>query len=358
MARWTARHCQHRTPSRRRLRSTSRRATPSKQAICEVWQEVLNREQIGVEDNFFSLGGDSILSIRVVAMLQERGVSIEVKDIFQHQTVAQLALQARDTSAATEEPELEPFALLTEEERSRARVTSTRTPTRCRRCRPAWSSTPSSNSSAASTTTWWPSTYAARGTRSASRGRWPPVYTEHPVLRTGFLLDRERPLQVVHRSIELPLEVADLRGQSAEEQEQYLAEWMERHKRHVFDWERGPLFQVHIFLRTDDSFQFVLSFHHSVLDGWSRAVLTTELYNRYERLLSGGELEEAEVDWTYRDFVAQEQRAVEETAAGQYFRRMLEDAPAQRLPAAQGRRWREVAGALPGRRFHPALRPV
>src|ERR1044072_909586 len=100
---------------------------------------------------------------------------------------------------------------------------------------------------------------------------------------------------------------------------------MERHKRHVFDWERGPLFHVNIFLRTDDSIQFILSFHHAILDGWSRAVFTTELYNRYERLLSGGELEEAEVDWTYRDFVAQELRAAEDPDARQYFAKMLED---------------------------------
>jgi amino acid adenylation domain-containing protein len=158
----------------------------------------------------------------------------------------------------------------------------------------------------------------------------------HPVLRTGFLLNGERPLQVVHRRIELPLEVADLRGLSAEEQEVYLSEWTERRKRHVFDWERGPLFHIDIFLRTDDSFQFVISFHHSVLDGWSRAVFTTQLYNRYERLLSGGLLEAAEVDWTYRDFVAQEQRAVEDPVAKQYFTRMLEDAPAQQLPRLKG----------------------
>ncbi len=97
----------------------------------------------------------------------------------------------------------------------------------------------------------------------------------------------ERPLQVVYRSIETPLEVRDLRGLSQEEQERYLESWTEERKRHVFDWERGPLFQINIFLRADDSIQFVLSFHHAVLDGWSRAVLTTQLYNRYERLLAG-----------------------------------------------------------------------
>jgi phosphopantetheine binding protein len=47
-----------------------------------------------VQDNFFSLGGDSILSIRVVSMLKSRGINLSIKDIFQHQTIAQLAVQA------------------------------------------------------------------------------------------------------------------------------------------------------------------------------------------------------------------------------------------------------------------------
>ena len=149
---------------------------------------------------------------------------------------------------------------------------------------------------------------------------------EHPILRTGFRLDGARPLQHVHKAIALPLEVKDLRGQSAEEQE-VLAEWTEGHKRYVFDWERGPLFQVHIFRRTEESFEFVLSFHHAVLDGWSRAALSTELYNRYERLLRGQGLEPVEVDWTYREFVAQEQRVLNNEAAKAHFAAMLEEAP-------------------------------
>jgi aryl carrier-like protein len=63
------------------------------QALCEVWQEVLRRERVGVRDNFFSLGGDSILSIRVVSLLKGRGIVLGVKDIFQHQTIEQLAAQ-------------------------------------------------------------------------------------------------------------------------------------------------------------------------------------------------------------------------------------------------------------------------
>jgi amino acid adenylation domain-containing protein len=68
--------------------------TDVEQAICEVWQEMLKRERVGIEDNFFSLGGDSILSIRVVSMLKGRGISLNISDIFKHQTVALLAEQA------------------------------------------------------------------------------------------------------------------------------------------------------------------------------------------------------------------------------------------------------------------------
>jgi aryl carrier-like protein len=63
-------------------------------AICEVWQEVLRRERVGIEDNFFSLGGDSMLSIRIASLLKRRGIPLDVVDIFEHQTIARLSGQA------------------------------------------------------------------------------------------------------------------------------------------------------------------------------------------------------------------------------------------------------------------------
>src|SRR5216683_1084748 len=89
-------------------------------ALCEVWQAVLKRERVGVKDNFFSLGGDSILSIRVVSMLKARGIALSIRDIFQYQTIEQLAVQAKvqGEDSVQEEQKLEPFALLTQEERA------------------------------------------------------------------------------------------------------------------------------------------------------------------------------------------------------------------------------------------------
>src|SRR5262245_56074147 len=68
-------------------------------ALCEVWQEALRQDRIGIRDNFFSLGGDSILSIRVVSMLKRRGIALAVKDIFQYQTIEEIAARVELTVA-------------------------------------------------------------------------------------------------------------------------------------------------------------------------------------------------------------------------------------------------------------------
>ncbi len=59
--------------------------------LAEIWTEVLGVERVGVEDNFFMLGGDSILSIQIIARANQAGLRLTPKQLFQHQTIAQLA---------------------------------------------------------------------------------------------------------------------------------------------------------------------------------------------------------------------------------------------------------------------------
>jgi aryl carrier-like protein len=59
--------------------------------LCAIWQEVLGVEQVGIEDNFFRIGGDSIISIQLVSKLRRAGFSIQVKSIFDAPTVSQQA---------------------------------------------------------------------------------------------------------------------------------------------------------------------------------------------------------------------------------------------------------------------------
>ncbi|MCW6009609.1 non-ribosomal peptide synthase/polyketide synthase, partial [Micromonospora sp. CPCC 205371] len=70
--------------------------TDTERVLAEVWGQVLGVENVGADDNFFDLGGDSILCIQVVARAQELGVLVTVAQMFDHQTVAALAAVATE----------------------------------------------------------------------------------------------------------------------------------------------------------------------------------------------------------------------------------------------------------------------
>jgi amino acid adenylation domain-containing protein/non-ribosomal peptide synthase protein (TIGR01720 family) len=59
--------------------------------LAGIWEDVLGVTGVGVHDNFFDLGGDSILSIQIVAKANQAGLSLKPRDLFQHQTIAELA---------------------------------------------------------------------------------------------------------------------------------------------------------------------------------------------------------------------------------------------------------------------------
>ncbi|MGC7102170.1 amino acid adenylation domain-containing protein, partial [Amycolatopsis lurida] len=80
--------------------------TELESVIAGVWAEVLGVDSVGVHDNFFDVGGDSILSLRVVSRLRALGVTVSSRDVFVRQTVAGLAMVAEPARAP--EPELGP----------------------------------------------------------------------------------------------------------------------------------------------------------------------------------------------------------------------------------------------------------
>ncbi|MET8546991.1 condensation domain-containing protein, partial [Kitasatospora sp. NPDC004799] len=73
--------------------------TPAERALAGIWSEVLRLERVGADDNFFDLGGDSILGIQVVARSRQAGLAVTSRDLYRHQTVAALARAAEDAQA-------------------------------------------------------------------------------------------------------------------------------------------------------------------------------------------------------------------------------------------------------------------
>ncbi len=66
-------------------------ATPLQARLCDLWQTVLGVSRVGIHDNFFALGGDSIMSIQVASRAGREGLQVSVRQIFEYQTVGALA---------------------------------------------------------------------------------------------------------------------------------------------------------------------------------------------------------------------------------------------------------------------------
>ncbi|WP_035642219.1 non-ribosomal peptide synthetase, partial [Bradyrhizobium sp. ORS 375] len=91
--------------------------TGTELALAAIWSELLGHARVGLTDNFFELGGDSIVSLQVVGRARQRGVLIEPRDLFRHQTLQELARVARrdhapDVGLRPAENDHEPVPLL------------------------------------------------------------------------------------------------------------------------------------------------------------------------------------------------------------------------------------------------------
>lgn len=78
--------------------------SPIEIAMVGIWCRLLGREQVGLHDSFFDLGGDSILSIRAIALVAQAGWKISTRQMYEHQCIARLAAVARPILVSQLEP--------------------------------------------------------------------------------------------------------------------------------------------------------------------------------------------------------------------------------------------------------------
>ncbi|HSF42717.1 MAG TPA: amino acid adenylation domain-containing protein [Thermoanaerobaculia bacterium] len=315
--------------------------------LASIWSRVLGVDQIGIYDNFFSLGGDSIRSIQVVALAREGGMNLSLQQIAQCPTIAALALELGQEKAGEEFLRTEPFSLISAEDRARL---------------------PEDVEDA------YPLTHMQAGMIfHIEENPDAPVFhsinsyhlrlafepellqkavlhiaARHANLRTSFDLGRySEPLQLVHREPHFPVGITDLRHLSAAEQKLHLEEYWERELVRSFDLSRAPQLHFQVHRRSDESFQFTLTENHACIDGWSLHTTYKELLTCYFALLTGGELPALPpLETTFRDFVALERRAVASSESREFWDRKLSDCSVLKVP-----RW-------PGHRRNPAQRRV
>ncbi len=259
--------------------------TSIERALAEIWEETLGISRVGINDNFFDLGGDSIRSIQVHAKALERGLKFPLHQLFRHSTIAKIApdvssdgvLQANDLQPQ----KTEPLSLIsaTDRERLPAEVEDAY-PLAMLQAGMLFHSEFQPDSAVYHNITTIH--LKARFDDGVLRDSLQQLVSRHPVLRTSFdLTNYSQPLQLVHGSVIVPLGVDDLRTLSSSDQDEAIDKWFEEEKRRAFDWNRAPLIRFHVHLRSDVSFQLSWTEHHAILDGWSVASMMTELFRIY-----------------------------------------------------------------------------
>lgn len=325
-------------------RSYAAPATHAEQTLCEVWQRVLGVDQVGIDDNFFELGGDSIRCLQVVSLASERGLSLTLEQLFQHQTIRELTV----VMAQSERPDLAPhagvapFSMISSADRLLVPADA----------EDAYSLT-AVQAGLMFHSEYDPHyvVYAVSVTireafeEALFRQAIAHVIHRHPLLRTSYdMTTFSEPLQIVHRNAPVPLVVADLRALAKDERDRFLADWIEREKRTKFDWTSAPLVRFYLHRLDDESFQF--TFSHSLFDGWSTAFVTTEVFRFYLSLIGGQQPPDEPPLTHYRDFVASERAALRSEECQQFWRRTLSGEPQSALP-----RWpAPLRASLPVRR--------
>ncbi|HEU4834049.1 MAG TPA: amino acid adenylation domain-containing protein, partial [Pyrinomonadaceae bacterium] len=119
---------------------------------------------------------------------------------------------------------------------------------------------------------------------------WERVMERHTVLRTAFLTDRDRPLQVVFRDVELPFEQHDWRRFSPAQQQERLQEFLRADRKRGFKLARAPLFRLTLIQLATKEYQLIWSHHHLLMDGWSMPLILKEVFAFYEAYCRDQEL--------------------------------------------------------------------
>ncbi len=143
---------------------------------------------------------------------------------------------------------------------------------------------------------------------------WQLVLARHTILRTAIVTDGlDEPMQVVHRHVGVPLAYEDWRGVSTAEQQARLQAYLQADRQRGFELSQAPLMRLALFRRAEAQYHLLWSYHHVLLDGWSKSILFHEVAASYEALCRG-QSPRLEPARPFRDYIAWQQQQAEAEA--------------------------------------------
>ena len=259
--------------------------TSVQQAVATIWADILKVRRVGLDDNFFELGGHSLLATQVMSRIrQQLNVQVPLRLLFAHNSLRAF-VEALGTASANDEPSIpriprdQPLALSFAQQRQWF----------------LWQLEPTSSAYHI------PAALRLRGAldRAALQQSFDALVARHESLRTRFVLDNERPLQVIDAPAPLTLAVESV---DAGIDEQALRGLIEAETRRLFDLQRGPLLRVKLLQLGADEHVLILTQHHIVSDAWSMQIMVDDLLQLYAGFSQGQPVALAPLPIQYADY--------------------------------------------------------
>lgn len=294
-------------------------ATTLESTLADIWEKILKQPGIGVKDNFFLCGGDSIRAIRLVSMInKELPYVVEVKDIFLYPDIASLAAYLEGQPSAGQKEELEKAAAEIRDWKEALLsdpVLKAKLPADWEDCFPMSDIQKGMlyytvHAGAASDAIYHDQLYHQVEDPAFSFALFKRAFgmlvEKHALLRTSFnMFDYPEAIQVVHHyDPEQPdITMKDLSGLSLREQRQYLQNFCAEDRDQPFNVQQCGLWRLRVFKLNGKDYGILLIIHHAIIDGWSEASLRTELGNVYYKLRADRSYQLPPLNASYKDYV-------------------------------------------------------
>ena len=271
-------------------------STPLQNQLHAIWSDVIGLPRIGINDDFFELGGDSVMSIRIAAQAQALGLRMNPRELFLAPTIARLAdamlakTESRRADGATAPDSLEPD-LAADLERLRKMVGDVA----FAEFDDVYPLTPVQEGILYHATAEPESGVYAGQVNCRLSGRidlaklaqaWCETVANNAVLRTRFFWEQlDRPLQAVTKTMQSLCQEFDWRERQDADLETEIGALRQELMAEGFDLAAGTPSRFTLIQTDDDRATLVWDVHHILLDGWSTYPILDEWLARYRALL-------------------------------------------------------------------------
>ncbi|MFE7812766.1 amino acid adenylation domain-containing protein [Streptomyces sp. NPDC057433] len=298
---------------------------PAEQALAGVWSQVLGVEHVGRTDNFFDLGGDSILALRLVGLGRLAGLAFTVADVFRARTLADLAVLVSDATGIPEP--VAPFSQVDPADADRLpEDLADAYPLTMLQAGMLHEMLADPRRGAYHNVTDLKITVPEGFDLGAFQAAVDALVAGHPILRTSVdLVSYREPLQLVHRTAHLPVGYTDLRRLPREEQRTRLRRFVDEEFDRRFDLAAAPLVRLHLHHVTDHDLRLVLTDCHVVLDGWSLTSLVADLLALHREAVAHRTAPQPPNAPPFAEYVALERAALNSEESLAYWRDRLAD---------------------------------